>query len=100
MSSHQRMTRFEYITLWLTFAAIMVRAFQISVYQEPHAFGWRSCNCQCSSCRPQATGLELGIAAGLLLSALFFSFQYARCAHYLLCTHTVFFSRLVLFTSY
>ncbi len=31
MSSYQRMTRFEYITLWLTFAAIMVRAFQISV---------------------------------------------------------------------
>lgn len=30
----------------------------------------------------QATNLELGIAAGLLLSALFFSFQYARLAKY------------------
>ena len=25
VSSYQRMTRFEYLTLWLTFAAIMVR---------------------------------------------------------------------------
>lgn len=38
-----------------------------------------SCDLSCTLLCVQATNLELGIAAGLLLSALFFSFQYARC---------------------
>jgi uncharacterized membrane protein len=79
VSSFQRMTRFEYLTLWLTFAAIMVPL--------TPCIAWMSGELQADHCSRtvtyltvfvQATNLELGIAAGLLLSALFFSFQYAR----------------------
>ena len=96
VSAHGRMTRFEYLTLWLTFAFIMVRAFSSAssasfsagvissvllqhVIMHPRAPKIGDSK-PSSFSRPQAFGLELGIAAGLVLAALFFSVQYAKCA--------------------